>query len=269
MFHVGIDVARRNINIIECYAVIVCVYWWWKFFRFFLVVVVVVTNFVHFFKLIFPWKCQVVKINKSMLYIFHNFLIQYFICLFAEEPTESQTTNKSLNDTSNKSSATTNGRTSPSSLNANYSQILSDNNKSNDSYHHYNSNNNNSNNYNNTNPGASSLNNRNNNNNSNIHYNNGYKKHYTNNKENSNFVTTGNSYYNRERSQRSYYKKSSYKDYRSGSGIVSNVKDKKLETKSNGEEPVEGEEKNETVVTPPILFNEGKLAIEMSIFNFN
>lgn len=143
-------------------------------------------------------------------------------------------------------------------MNANYSQILSDNNKSSDSYHQYNSNNNNSNNYNNTNPGASSLNNRNNNN-SNIHYNNGYKKHYTNNKENSNFATTGNSYYNREKSQRSYYTKSSYnKDYRSGTGIVNNVKDKKLETKSNGEVSVEGEEKNEIVVTPPILFNEGK-----------
>ena len=228
---------------------------------------VVVTNFVHYFALTFPWKCQVVKMNKSMLNMFHNFVIQFFNFVFAEEPTDSQTANKSSNDTSNKSSATTNGRTSPSSLNANYSQILSDNNNSSDSYHHYNNNNNNSNNYNNTNPGASSLNNRNNNN-TNIHYNNGFKKHYTNNKENSNFATTGNSYYNRERNQRfisnkapnSYYNKSNYnKDYRSGTGIVSNGKDKKLESKSNGEVSVEGEEKNETALTPPILFNEGKL----------
>ncbi|CAO1340929.1 unnamed protein product [Diamesa serratosioi] len=83
-------------------------------------------------------------------------------------------------------------------------------------------------------------------------------------KENNNFTTTSNNYYNRERSQRfiskapnSYYNKSNNnKDYRSGTSIGSNVKDKRLETKSNGEVSAESEEKNERVVTPPILFNE-------------
>lgn len=49
--------------------------WVVEIFRFFSFVVV--TNFEHYFALAFPWKCQVVEINKSMLNIFHNFLIQY------------------------------------------------------------------------------------------------------------------------------------------------------------------------------------------------